>query len=1360
MRYLFFLYCLLSIGTLKTHAYPIEKLGLEHGLSNNYIRGITQDKQGFMWFATESGLNRFDGREFRVYKKNISEEKNNTISGNELNKVYADRFDNIIWIATQREGLNAFDCETETFTHYTYDYNDPHSLVTNDITNITNSKDSNLWISTYHGGFDYFDKKTGKFTHYNQSTLPELISNHVWSIAEDKNGILYIGHVNAGLSIFSPAEKKIKNFRHIPGDPESLPGNGINIVFIDNRENIWIGTDNGLALFNPLSETFVAFKHNPLNNKSLISNFICTITQMEDGSLWIGTENGGISVLNIQHNLFLSLQYIRFSNITPGDDSHSLSNQTVWSIYQDIFKNIWIGTYGGGINFIPHRKSFFQTRSYSPIAGIKNGLSNKIAWGICADKEDNLWIGTDGSGIDVFEKGIKVKNYNKDNSALSDNAVIAAFKDSKQNLWFGTFYGGIHVYNHENKKLIALPIPNTADIRCFSEDREGNVWIGSANGIIVYHLDKGVIKTYTKENSPLRDNLVRSIWHDQEGNSWIGSFGEGLGFYNSDMEVIKYFYIRNELPSNMINHILGDKEGNVWVATGEGLLRFTAGKEKSNPIIFNEKNGLDDSHVRALTEDTEGNIWLSTTEGISVYVSKEDTFYNYNHYDGVPLGDFMSGSVTQTSDGQIYFGSQNGVCYFDPQSRPAKIMLPPVVLTNFRIIDTDPKLSEKKINIPLNVPIRLDYNQNTFEVSFNVLDYSLNRLVEYGYMLKGLKEGWYNNQSSNTITFRNIPPGSYELLIRAKVRNQEWSDDITSLRIHISPPFWLSWWAKTIYILLALILIIGAIKFYKRKLDLENSLLWEKRNSRQEQELNNERLRFFTNITHELRTPLTLILGPLEDLTTDKSLSNKHASKIEVIYKSANRLLKLINQILEFRKTETQNKKLTVRKDNPEKLIREIGLKYKELNTKEDLSFECIIEKGNYEIYYDPDIVTTILENLISNAFKYTDKGNITLRLSNIYEGDTLYTQLEVKDTGRGIHPDSVSKIFDRYYQEKTGFHGSGTGIGLALVQNLVTLHQGSIHVESEVGKGTVFRFRLKNDNKYEDAIHALPGKSGTEEPEEIENENFDRMEETKQIILVIEDNKEINRYIADSLSELYRVHSAYDGKDGVEKAYTLIPDIIISDIMMPEVDGFELTGILKGDVRTSHIPIILLTAKDTIRDRTEGYSLGADSYITKPFSANLLKSRITNLLDSRRKLAEQFGHKTEDKTGFMLESLNKLDKEFIRKVTLIIEEELESDDLGVNLIAEKMAISHSTLYRKIKALTEMTINEFIRKIRIRKAEQLLLTGQHTISEITYMIGMNSMSYFRNCFKEEFGCTPSDYIKNIKERKGQPSDEK
>lgn len=628
-------------------------------------------------------------------------------------------------------------------------------------------------------------------------------------------------------------------------------------------------------------------------------------------------------------------------------------------------------------------------------------------------------------------------------------------------------------------------------------------------------------------------------------------------------------------------------------------------------------------------------------------------------------------------------------------------------------------------------------------------------------MLKGLENSWYTINEQNSVTFRNIPPGKYEFLVKARLHNQDWSEDTTSLRIHINPPLWLTWWAKLIYILITISIIYTIIHAYKKKIDLESLYTLEKKNHEQEQELNQERLRFYTNITHELRTPLTLILGPLEDMQKDTSLPTRQAQKLSVIHQSALRLLNLINQILEFRKTETQNKKLCVCKGNITPLIHEIGLKYKELNQKKAIDFQIQIEKEEMPLFFDKEIITIILDNLISNAIKYTEQGKITLSLYPTTRNGVTYTEIKVSDTGYGISAEALPHVFDRYYQESGKHQASGTGIGLALVRNLVELHEGEIRVESIQNEGSTFYISLLTDNIYPNALHGDSTKQTEEEmiseavPEDSQNTE---PETSKPILLIVEDNEDIQKYIAESFSDSFEVITGSNGEEGKQQALNRIPDIIVSDIMMPVMDGITLCRQLKEDVRTSHIPVILLTAKDSLQDKEEGYEVGADSYLTKPFSASLLRSRINNLLDSRKKLIAQFqqtgtshnpNSHLDEKRSIITEALSKLDNEFIEKITQLVEDNLSSEKIDITYLSDKMCMSGSTLYRKMKALTGLSTNEYIRKVKMQNAERLLLEGKYNISEIAYKIGMNSTGYFRQCFKDEFGVSPSDYLKQF-----------
>lgn len=614
-------------------------------------------------------------------------------------------------------------------------------------------------------------------------------------------------------------------------------------------------------------------------------------------------------------------------------------------------------------------------------------------------------------------------------------------------------------------------------------------------------------------------------------------------------------------------------------------------------------------------------------------------------------------------------------------------------------------------------------------------------------MLEGLENAWYSTQGDNQVTFRNIPHGNYVFKVKTRFRNQEWNENAAQLTVVIAPPLWLTWYAKLGYVILFIFALYALLRFYKRKLDLESSLEVERKQSLNKQELNEERLRFYTNITHELRTPLTLILGPLEDLLSDATLSPKHANKISIIHDSATRLLNLINRILEFRKTETQNRKLSVAKGDLGQLVQEVGLRYKELNPNNKVNYHIHIETEDTEIFYDADMITIILDNLMSNAAKYTSEGDITLSLRSVEENQIKYTEISVSDTGHGIDAEALPHIFDRYYQAKSKYQASGSGIGLALVKGLSELHEGILKVESAVDTGTTFTLRLLTENTYPNAIHAQHDME--KKPMDAEETTItDTPTENHPIVLVVEDNADIREYIRSSFTDIYEVITAKDGKEGWELAQVRIPNIIVSDIMMPVMDGIELCKRIKEDMRTSHIPVILLTAKDSLQDKEEGYASGADSYLTKPFSAKLLHSRINNLLETRKKIASLLAlADTQPKQESAVSSLNKLDNEFLQKITQIIEENLEMEKMDIAFIADKMCMSHSTLYRKIKGLTDMSANEFIRKVKMRKGVELLMSGQYTISEIAYMIGFSSVAYFRQCFKDEYGMSPSDYVK-------------
>ena len=1362
MRKIFVLWLLLLPVVSLAQPYTVKQLGIEKGLSNNYVVSIAQDKQGFLWFATEEGLNKFDGTRFITYLKNEDLTRQG-ITGNELNCLLDDPQDSILWIGTQRAGLNAYDYVNNTFLCYRHDDENPESLITDDVTKIVAATDGNLWITTYWRGVDYFDKKAGKFIHYNTQTVPGLASDNIWSVVDGGDGKLYMGHVHHGFSVLSLKDKKVKNFMYDPEDPVSLPGNGVTCIYKDLSGNIWLGTDRGLALFNPEAENFIHFHH----SEDGVPHTVFDIRQFDGNKLWIAMEFGGIAILDLTQRMFLSPDQVRFQYIKEGDDEYSLSNSTVRCLFQDSFKNVWAGMWGGGINFLSHESSYFNVYSYSPIQHSGSSLNNKTASSVCVARDGKLWIGTDGGGINVFDKGKRVAVYKEETGDLTDNSIQAALCDSEGNLWFGSFMGGVDFYDVKKKSFHQIfPKDKTGeDVRALYEDAE-YVWIGTSNGIYKVRLhDKGIADHYTVEN-----NLVRCISKDNLNRLWIGTFGGGLGVFDEHFQCVKLFNVTSLFPSNTINTVYMDSQNRMWIGTGEGLVCFPS-SQSWDYKVYRSEEGLSNVHIRAITEDNHGNIWVSTNKGISCYIAVKNSFYNYGRWDGVPIVGFMSGSVTHDYDGNIYFGSLNGLCRFNPEMVLAKREAPSAIMTGLRIFVpiSERKSEEKMIELHGCPAVRLSYMQNNFSVTFNIQNYALADQVEYAYMLKGLENSWYTVTDPNNVTFRNIPPGNYCFQVKTRIRNQEWADEIASLDIRIDPPVWLTWWAKLFYILSGVSVLYFILHAYKKKLDMESLYELEKKNHEQEQELNNERLRFYTNITHELRTPLTLILGPLEDMQKSdqlviealafirgRSLSETYCIIDEAQNLTPHEIKTIITRAGEgtkmvFRKTETQNKKLCVSRDNLAALVHEIGLKYKELNRKPEIDFCLEIEQEDMSLFFDKEVVTIILDNLISNAIKYTEKGTITLGLHQVVRNNIHHTEISVSDTGFGIAPDALPHIFDRYYQEGSEHQASGTGIGLALVKNLVVLHEGEIRVESSLNVGSTFYVSLLTDNTYPHVLHADSTEKTSDEKDEKE-ENIEPVHSGKRILLIVEDNRDICDYIVESFSDDFEVRTAANGEQGLEQALGCIPDIIVSDIMMPVMNGIVMCRKLKEDLRTSHIPIILLTAKDSLQDKEEGYQVGADSYLTKPFSATLLHSRIHNLLESRKLLAERFNTNSIliDKRAAVTESMNKLDNEFLEKINKLIEDRLSSEKIDIGYLSDAMCMSNSTLYRKMKALTGLSTNEYIRKIKMQYAERLLLEGKYNISEVAFKVGINSTVYFRQCFKDEFGMAPSDYLKKIK----------
>lgn len=1345
-KLLLFLGLILQVLALTASTSSIFKnLGLKEGLSNGFVNDMIIDGQGFIWAATESGLTRIAGTKCTIFKNNNSNIDNDGIVG-----LYYNKESNSIWILFKNGHIDVFDCKTQQFIHFT------QKIPKKSVADIKGAADGGIWIAYYDGTIQHYTPKNQKFSTISNKRLPN-IKNGIRSITDDGNDHLYIGLQIEGLYVYNLRTQKTKYFRHNPNDPQSLPGDNVRSICIDHAKNIWVGTNLGLGLLDPFTGKFKVFKHIANNPASLAGDNIHQIIEMNDRTLWIASDIGGISVLDL--NLYKNplTEELKFSQITK--ENSGLSSNNNRRIIQDSFGNIWIANYSMGIDFIAKSAASINTLQYM-------GKALEEVTGLYCDHQGNLWIGQDNL-MSLYQNGKLMQTWNFSSYLSNSSSSIYVFEeDKKGNIWCGTSDNGVLKFNPHTHSFTRINYAQNLDVHALCENAQGKMWVGTEAGIFSVENDK--INKEQELNRQMGKNptIIYSIKEDNYGQIWIGTLDRGVFVFSKQMKLIVHLTEKNLLATNTINHIIKDADGGIWMATMRGLAYVQNPLQPGAIKNYNERYGIKDSHIRAISQDKQGNIWVSMFSGIACLNIHKQRFYNYDYESGIPTSNFVEASAVTTPDGTIYFGSPGGICFFNPQQLTEPKVVSPIQIINCeRVGKLSDQFASRLISPNKEGIICLSHDDNTFKINFTIKDFSQEGNVEYSYMMKGLDDQWYETEGDNEVTFRNLKPGDYTFIIRAKLKNQDWEDASTAeMKVVVNPPLWLTWWAKLCYVLLIMGILGYFFRSYQKQLLLRNSLVQEKWESKQRQQVNEERLRFFTNITHELRTPLTLILGPLEDLMEDKEIAERVHHKIGCIHASAERLLNLINDILEFRKTQTQNRKLTVAKANLGAFVREIGVRFKDLNQNSRLNIRLNIKTGVPELYFDSEVINTVINNLMSNAIKYTPEGSITLSLT-MPEDNTV--AIAVEDTGYGIDKDALPHICDRYYQENGNHQASGTGIGLALVKSLATLHQAELTVESEKGRGSKFTFSLKADRTYPEALHKDDNQdlATAENAEENETTSKEPTEDIRPLLLIVEDNADIRLYIEESLHEDYRIIQACNGREGMEQAFSKVPDIIVSDIMMPEMDGIKMTHILKEDIRTSHIPIILLTAKTSINDQEEGYDSGTDSYLTKPFSAKLLHSRIRNILSGRRRLADYIVQKnisqfetsadeqqtsqkaTEEKEDAMTCQISNLDKKFLEKLNKLIENHISTDDLDMAFMTDKMAMSHSTFYRKVKALTGMSANEYIKKAKLRHSMTLLKKGEYSIAEVAILAGFNNLGNFRESFKREFGKSPSEILK-------------
>lgn len=1336
-------------ATAEAYTGTIKHLDVKDGLSNNLVRAIAQDGDGYIWIGTEVGLNRFDGHSFRTY--NI---RNSPLRSNAVTSLLYDDADNKLYIGTRRavEVLDLTEMKFERIEAI-----DTLKINLN-INAICASGNDGIWIAARYGTLMYYDKRRGDVKIYDDKTLPGLPINFA-ALLDDGKGKLYIGHLWEGMSVLDKNTGELVRYVADSSRDTSIADNGVLSIVKDRFENIWVGTTNGLSLFNRSTGTFRTFRNSSRNDKLLASSKINHLAVMDDNTLWLACEMGGISILDLESLALNNPDNIEFASVQVTYDETGLSSPGVHRIFQDSYGNVWIGSLNTGLDFISRSTLPFNMLPYA-FANKKRMVNRPVhSMVVLPGDRRSVWVGSENE-IALFVDENFVRSVNLSRYVSRPYAQVFSMGGDENEMLLGLDDGTLLLYNPKSGRIskvdagnLQLPVINGI-VRC----DDGTYCLAGSSGLFTYC--NGKVHECNYINEKMQHVTLTDLTFDKDKNMWISTYGAGVFVIGPDKEIKAHFELAEGLSHNVVNNIYTDSEGRVWAATQDGAVRFD-NADGTGLVTVGYEHGLANTNIHSVTEDKQGNLWFVSDVGISRMSSDLTDCRNYDIHDGIMPGRFSNTPVAVTGDGRMYICGFQGVCTFSPSDLDAVEAVSPVSILGYKVLsDYVDGAETPDFNILSGDGIKLPYDKNSFSISFSVPDYSQYNMVEYAYKMVGYDDRWINVGGNHTVVFRNIPPGDYRFMVKARLRHQEWDEpNVASIEMQVTPPLWLTWYAKLFYGLIAAAVIYMIAHFYTRHVVMKNSVEAARMKSQNEQELINERLRFYTNITHELRTPLTLIIGPLEDMIEDKKLPAVYKKRVKLIYSSAVRLLNLVNEILEFRKTETQNRKLAVERGSLAGVVKEIGLRYKELNHNPDVKYVIDVpDKTGNDMYFDSEVVTTILNNLLSNAVKYTPKGHISLSLREEMEDGVTYADIIVSDSGHGISVEALPHIFTRYYQAEGKHQVPGTGIGLALAKSLAELHGGELTVHSVLGEGATFRFRIRKDNPYPDALRKEPKPVEPEADEEQAEETAGKVcTDKRPLVLIVEDNDEVRQYMEDTFSEYYRIATAHDGKDGIAKARTLIPDIIISDIMMPEIDGLEMCRIVKEDMLTCHIPVILLTAKDSTKDKEEGYDKGADSYLTKPFSAKLLLRRVENLLESRRRLAGRVKETVPDiagdspvvKTRDGLK-LSRLDQQFLERIETIIEEHVNNPDLDVAFLTEQLNMSNSTLYRKIKAVVGMSANELIRKIRLRHSVRLMMEDGMNVSDAAYASGFNTVDYFRACFKDEYGTTPSDYIKKHK----------
>ncbi len=1313
----------------------------EDGLPNNQIQCIYQDHDGWMWIGTSQGLSRFNGYDFINFLPNSSD--SNSIVGNLVRVIKEDSKGNLL-IGTETGGLNVYNRNTESFTqpyknHPIFKHREVsvNAIEEDEKRNIYLGTDFNIVVIDSLGSLSTLKPKL-------TNTEFDFDGNFVRNLKFDKDGNMWIG-TNNGVFIYNPVNNEIELF--------SLPYNEnqnkeIWEIYVDDDGLIWIGTySSGAYIVDPETREIQSIVLNPSIDRT---ETVRSISKGNFGKYWIGTRGG----LYIYSKITGVASFYRNKQREP----KSISNNSVLSIFHDAQGETWIGT-RNGLNLLAKSKQVFQ--NFSALPDDKNYLNSSIVYAFWIDKDGKIWIGTEDGGINIYDPKSKKYEFitanDNDNNSISQNCIKAFLDDGNGNLWIGTYLGGIDIIDlktkrikhfvHDPEKKGSLSDNRVWD---FCMDKKGEIWIATSKGVDKYDKSSNSFIHYSQLNGT---EQIFWIEDDSNGNLWMGSADEVIVYNEGGKSTDRFF----EHSRSMFE----DSKNRIWITTNDkGIASYSA---KSGALkYYGENDGLANNQALCILEDDNHDLWVSTSNGLSRFDTQEDFFQNFTTNDGLSNNQFCYGAAYKTNSGDLLFGSISGFNMFDPNEIISVEADVPLVLTGLKIFNksvpiSNDKKSVLKQSISETEHLTLNYSQNVFTIEFAALNYINSKDNLYTYFLEGFNREWNEPGKERTATYTNLNPGDYILRIKKVIPGSMAESNELQLKITILPPFWKTNWFLAVIFFTILLMIYVLVQFFINREKIKNQLVLERVKARKLHELDMMKLKFFTNVSHEIRTPLTLILGPLEKMLNKSTANNEDKENLKLMHRNAKNLDKLINQLLDFRKLQAGNLKLNLTEADIVSFIRNIVDSFHDFAVEKQINLSFNTLKKRLFVSFDPDKIEKILNNLLSNAFKFTEiRGTISVNLSLIFDStdedfseehtDKQFIEISIKDTGRGISSENLNKIFTRFFQSSEKDTDSGAGIGLALVQDLVKLHRGKIFVTSKLEKGTKFTIRIPYNDAKEN--------SNEEVSIEPENQNEEKSYGTDQsnpadtlhskIMLIVEDNSDVRQFIKGHFDSIYSIYEAPDGEEGWELALKLIPDIIISDILMPKLNGYEMCKKIKNDERTSHIPVLLLTAMHSKEHELKGLTTGADDYITKPFDISMLQAKVENILSIRESLKERYSGKVVlEPTNVVLSSP---DERFLKKAIDVVEENISDGNLDIEGFSKKVGVSRMQLYRKLHALTNMTVKEFIRHIRLKRAAQLLVQQKMNVSEIAYEVGFNDLSHFRKCFKQEYGISATEYI--------------